>query len=237
MALLERGGYARQVVTSRHLAMPLPDSLTFTEGAGVLVTGLTAIACVEEAGRVNPGDRVLVQSAAGATGQAVVQLALHHGAEVFGTASSPAKLDVLRQLGVQHCINYVDEDFAEAVSSRAGEVDVIVDALAGDAVTRGMAVLADGGRFIEMGAGVALEVAGLDPQAMFLRNQTFSGVNISQVMRRPAHLERLMRRLSELLQTGALRPRVGHCLTFSQAADAHALLRSRRSIGKVVLAA
>jgi myxalamid-type polyketide synthase MxaE and MxaD len=237
MALLGQGGYARQVHTPGHLVMHLPSTMSFAEGASLMVTGLTAVACVEEAARLQKGESILVQSAAGATGMAVVQLALHHGATVFGTASNPKKLSRLRALGVQHTIPYTQVDFAEAVRSVTDGVDVIVDSLSGDAILKGLSILRTGGRFIELGAGSAVEVPAIDPAELFLRNQAFVGVNLSQMMSEPARLERLKLRLRELMDQGVLRPAIGHQLAFEQARQAHELLRSRQSIGKIVLIA
>ncbi|MFT5682656.1 MAG: acyl transferase domain-containing protein/NADPH:quinone reductase-like Zn-dependent oxidoreductase/acyl-CoA synthetase (AMP-forming) [Myxococcota bacterium] len=233
MAMPGRGGYADEVVLPARLAMPVPPGLGIEDAAGLMVTGLTAIACVEDAARVRAGESVLIQSAAGATGMACVQLALHHGATVYGTASTEAKRARLRSLGV-HPIDSA-EDFAAAIRRLTGTVDVIIDALAGDAISRGLSVLAPGGRFVEIGAGAAIQPGTLDPQAMFLNSQSFLGVNLSQLMKRPATLTALTDRLTAAVCEGALSPTIGHRIPFTQADDAHTLLRSRAAIGKIVL--
>ena len=165
---------------------------------------------------------------------ACAQLALHHGATVYGTASSAEKRAALRAMGVIP-IDYTAEDFAAVIRRTAGTVDVIIDALAGDAIGRGLSVLASGGRFVEIGAGAAVATHALDPQAMFLNNQSFLGVNLSQMMKKPATLAALKARLTQAVAQGALRPAIGHRVPFERADDAHELLRSRRSIGKIVL--
>lgn len=233
-ALVPGGGFARQVVAPRHLVLSLPEQLEFSAAAGLLVTGLTAIACVEDAGRVRRGDRVLVQAAAGATGLACAQLALHHGARVFGTASTAEKLEHLRAMGVEP-IPYLTEPFDDAVRARAGEVDVIIDSLSGDSIRRGLAVLARGGRFVEIGAGDALLAAAVDPRPLFLRGQTFAGVNLGAIMEDGRQLARLQARLLELVSAGALRPEVHHRVPFAKLPEALELLRSRARLGKVGL--
>jgi myxalamid-type polyketide synthase MxaE and MxaD len=235
MGMPGSGGYAEQVVLPARLAMPVPASMGIEEAASLMVTGLTAIACIEQAAQLRRGESVLIQSASGATGSACVRLALHHGAIVYGTASSPEKRAALKEMGVHHVIDYVGEDFEAVIRRTVGSVDVIIDALAGDAITRGISVLAKGGRFIEIGAGAAVQVPQLDPQAMFLNNQAFLGVNLSQMMKRPATLSVLKARLTAAVAEGAIKPVVGHRVPFSQADQAHTLLRERRSIGKIIL--
>ncbi|MCO4743734.1 MAG: SDR family NAD(P)-dependent oxidoreductase [Proteobacteria bacterium] len=231
-AFASRGGYARTVHTKAFLAVALPDSVTYEDAAATLITGLTALVCVEDAGRVAEGDAVLVHAASGATGSAVVQLALQHGATVFGTASTPEKRRHLAAMGVQFPLDYGQ---VEAVISEYGGVDAVIDSLSGDAVTQGVALLNEGGRFVEIGAGASIGIAALDPQALFLKNQSFHGANLSQIMRHPVRLERLKKRWLAALASGSLRPAVGHRLAFDRAPEAHTLLRERRSIGKIVL--
>jgi myxalamid-type polyketide synthase MxaE and MxaD len=237
MALLGEGGYARRVVTSAHLAMTLPERMSASEGASMLVTGLTAVAVIEEAARLRSGESILIQSAAGATGMALVQLALHHGGTVFGTASRPEKLSRLRSMGVQHVIPYTQRDFEEAILEQTDGVDIVVDSLSGDAIRKGLRILRTGGRFIELGAGASVEVPPIDPAALFLANQSFIGVNLSQMMSNPDRLARLQDRLRVLMESGALKPLIGHKFGFSEVPEAMDLLRSRRSIGKIVLTA
>ncbi|MGE0707481.1 MAG: SDR family NAD(P)-dependent oxidoreductase [Planctomycetota bacterium] len=237
MALVKQGGYAARVVAPRASVLRLPAGFDFAQGAAVVVTGLTAVACIEEAGRVVAGERVLVQAAAGATGLACVQLALHHGARVLGTASAPAKLERLGALGVEHAIDYRAEPFDDAVRRLTGGegVDVVVDSLSGDAIPRGLALLRPGGRFVEIGAAGVVEAPPVDPTRLFLADQTFATVNVGRLDQSPARLAARAARLEALLREGVIRPEVGHVLPFAEAEEAHRLLRERRNLGKVVL--
>ena len=117
----------------------------------------------------------MIQAAAGATGLACVQLALQRGAEVFGTASAPEKLRRLRALGVQHPINYRTSNDREVIDKITGGrgVDVIIDSLSGDAISRGLSILSPGGRFIEIGAAGVIQAPSIDPQALFAKNHSF----------------------------------------------------------------
>jgi len=237
MALVRAGGYAERVVTPAESVTPLPDGVSAEDAAAVLLVGLTAIACLEEHAHLRAGETVLVQAAAGATGTACVQLAKHLGARVIGTAGGPEKLAHLARLGVDHPVDYRTTDFADAVRAlTCGRgVDVIVDSLSGDAIGKGLGVLAPGGRFVEIGAAGVVPVPPVDPRVLFARDQAFIGCNVGRLDESPARLARLAARLLEHLASGALRPAIGGRYSLSDAADAHALLRARGNLGKLVL--
>ncbi|MGW2269553.1 SDR family NAD(P)-dependent oxidoreductase [Streptomyces yangpuensis] len=236
IALTPDGGYAARVTTASYTVAPLPAGVGPVDAVSVLISGLTAIACLEREARVHPGDRVLVQAAAGATGTACVQLALHHGATVFGTASTEAKLEHLRALGVQYPINYAEADFADAVRelSPGRGLDLVVDSLSGDAVGRGLELLRAGGRFVEIGAAGVLDLA-VDGRDLFMSSRSFCTVNVGALARDPDRLRPLMDRLVELVDAGVLRPSVGAVFAFEDAPQAIARLRSRANTGKFVV--
>ncbi|MFE0602926.1 SDR family NAD(P)-dependent oxidoreductase [Streptomyces sp. NPDC058892] len=236
IALTPQGGYAARVTTAAYTVAPLPPGVGAADAVAVLISGLTAIACLEREARVRPGDRVLVQAAAGATGTACVQLALHHGATVFGTASTEAKLDHLRALGVHHPINYAEADFADAVRELSPEqgLDLVVDSLSGDAVGRGLELLRAGGRFVEIGAAGVLDLA-VDGRDLFMSSRSFCTVNVGALARDPSRLRPLMDRLVELVDTAVLCPSVGGVFAFEDAAQAIEGLRNRANIGKFVI--
>ncbi|MER6313870.1 SDR family NAD(P)-dependent oxidoreductase [Streptomyces sp. NPDC001581] len=236
IALTPQGGYATRVTTAAYTVAPLPAGVSSTDAVAMLISGLTAIACLEREARVDPGDRVLVQAAAGATGTACVQLALHHGATVFGTASTEAKLDHLRALGVQHPINYAEADFADAVREITPDqgLDLIVDSLSGDAVGKGLALLRSGGRFIEIGAAGVLDLA-VNGRDLFMSSRSFCTVNVGALARDPSRLRPLMDRLVELIDTGVFRPAVGGVFALEDAPQAITRLRNRDNIGKFVI--
>ncbi|HEV2638276.1 MAG TPA: SDR family NAD(P)-dependent oxidoreductase [Actinocrinis sp.] len=151
---LASGTFAPIVVVDHRLVAPIPAGWSFTEAATVAVVFLTAYYGLVDLGRVGPGDRVLVHSAAGGVGMAAVQIARHLGAEVFGTAS-PGKWDALRALGLddEHIANSRTLDFeAEFRAATGGRgLDMVLDSLAREFVDASLRLLGPGGRFIEMG--------------------------------------------------------------------------------------
>src|SRR6201997_1628998 len=102
------GGYASEVVVPASDVVPLPDSLTFEQGAAIPVNYVTAWAALVRYGAVQPGERVLIHAAAGGVGIAATQIAKRAGAEVYGTAS-PSKHERIRELGVDHALDYTKD--------------------------------------------------------------------------------------------------------------------------------
>jgi myxalamid-type polyketide synthase MxaE and MxaD len=236
MALVPAGGYGERVITPAASAARVPPGIDLDDAAAALVSGLTAISALEHHARLRRGERLLVQAAAGATGSACVQLGVHAGAVVFGTAS-PHKHEALRRLGVTHAIDYRARDFADAVRELTGGegVDVIVDSLSGDAITRGLDILRPGGRFVEIGAAGVVAVPPVDPRRLFAADQSFIACNVARLDRDPERLRGLYARLVELLTEGVLRPLIHARLPRARADEAHELLRTRANVGKVLL--
>jgi len=114
MAGTRFGGYAERIVTRAENALPLPERLTFEEGAAIPVNYATAAAALVRYGNLQAGERVLVHAAAGGVGVAATQIAKARGAEVWGTAS-PGKHDAIRALGVDHPIDYTKPNWEKAL--------------------------------------------------------------------------------------------------------------------------
>ena len=111
----------------------LPDALSSNEGACIPVTFGTADDCLFEFGHLKEGETVLIQGGAGGVGIAAIQLAKHAGATVIATASSQAKLDFLKELGADHCINYVEQDLLEEIGRYTDNkgVNLVVEPVGG----------------------------------------------------------------------------------------------------------
>lgn len=245
------GGYAEWAVAKAAFAVPLPDGLAFAAGAAVPVNGATAYHCLFHTGILLPGDRVLVHAAAGGVGLAAVQMAKGAGAVVFGTAGSPEKVRVLREMGVDHPIDYTANDFvAEVREATGGEgVDVILDSVGGDMLERDLRILRPGGRLVFLGLAAAsgksrplvfrelLRAPHLQPIKLLEGSRGFVGVNILRILdHRPALGACLLRKVFDAVAAGTLKPVIAAELPLEKAGEAHALLQGRRTVGKVLLA-
>src|SRR3954451_20514701 len=143
------GGHAELITVPADQVLPLPERLSFEQGAAFPVNYGTAYAALIVMGSLRQGDRVLIHAAAGGVGIAATQIARNAGAEIFGTAS-PSKHDAIRAQGVTHPIDYRNQDFeAEAMRLSGGEgVDLIIDALGPTSFRKDYRLLRSGGRMV-----------------------------------------------------------------------------------------
>nr|WP_305119323.1 SDR family NAD(P)-dependent oxidoreductase [Tahibacter harae] len=231
------GGHASLVNCDAALVFHKPASLTFEQACALPSVALTMIDAFRRA-RLQPGERVLIQTATGGTGLIAVQLAKAQGAQIIATAGSAQKLDYLRGLGVTELINYREQDFeAEVLRMTQGQgVDVVINTLGGDALQKGMNCLAPGGRYIEI-AMTALKSARTVDLSVLSNNQTFHSVDLRKLgMRNPALLAEYRRELLQLADAGVIAPTISAVLPLERIREAYQLLQDRRTIGKVVVA-
>lgn len=239
VALTKFRGYADRVVVRRDQIFPLPEPLSFAEGAAIPVNYVTAWVALEEMARIRKGDRVLVEQGAGGVGIAALQIVRHAGAHFVGIVSSQEKVDFLRSLG------------GDAVLRKGpieGAFDVILDPTGASALERDFRLLAPAGRIILYGASEFvqgrrrkilstawkyLRRPRIDPYELTQRTRGIFGLNMLRYGREET------RRALEKILAGALegwiRPHVGATFPLEQAAEAHAYLQDRKNLGKVVL--
>lgn len=256
MAGTRFGGQAEVVVVPEANVLPLPDRLSFEQGAAFVVNYATAYAALHILGGMRAGDRVLIHAAAGGVGIAATQLARNAGAEVFGTASA-SKHDAIRAQGVQHPIDYRTTDFGAEVRRilDGGRLDLIIDALGPTSFRKDYRLLRPGGRLVMYGLSEALNEQGRDLRRVLTSlarlpfatlpwwnagrllnaNRSVAALNILTWWDREGDLDRITGPLLIDLGTGRLEPVVGEVFPFSRAGDAHRFLAERRNVGKVVL--
>jgi NADPH:quinone reductase-like Zn-dependent oxidoreductase len=250
------GGHAELVTVPADQALPLPDGVSFEQGAAFPVNYGTAYAALVIMGGLKEGERVLIHAAAGGVGIAAIQIARTRGAEIFGTAS-PSKHDACREQGVDHPIDYRNLDFAEEVMRITGGegVDVIIDAIGPSSFRKDYRILRQGGRLIMYGASeiqtgegrdllaVAKAIARMPLATMpwwksvgaMNENKSVGGLNMLSWWDREGSLDRAVEPLMAGLESGELRPVVSESFAFERAADAHRFIAERRNVGKVVL--
>jgi NADPH:quinone reductase-like Zn-dependent oxidoreductase len=249
VALTRFGGYAEAVAVPAAQVFPLPERMSFEEGAAVPVNYLTAVLMLRHFGNVRRGDRVLVHAAAGGVGMAAIQLCRIAGAEVIGTASA-SKHALLREAGVTHAIDYRTEDFEEAVRRVTGGrgVDIVLDATG--AFRKSYRCLAPLGRLVCFGMsgaatglapswlGAARRLATLPwfhPIKLMNDNKAVIGVNLGHLWDRIELLRGEMLALLADYEAGRIKPVVGKTFPLTEAAAAHRFIQERQNVGKVVL--
>jgi NADPH:quinone reductase-like Zn-dependent oxidoreductase len=252
------GGEAELVTVPANQLLPLPERLSFEQGAAFPVNYGTAYAALMMMGGLREGDRVLIHAAAGGVGIAAVQVARNAGAEIFGTAS-PQKHEAICAHGVDHPIDYRGKDFAAAVMDlTAGEgVDLIIDPLGPASFRKDYRLLRPGGRLVMFGLSeaskggtrsipVALKSLLAMPMAtmpwwkslaLMNENKGVFGLNMLSWWDREGNLDRVTEPLMADLEAERLEPLVAAAFPFERAGEAHEFIAQRRNVGKVVLLA
>ncbi len=211
----QEGGYAEAFAIRAELAAGKPSTLSHAEAAALALTGLTALAALEDAAKLRSGETVLIHGGAGGVGSFAVQYAKHVGARVIVTASA-VNHDYVRSLGADLAIDYTSQDFTEAAS----DCDVVFDTIGGAVHARSFAALKPGGRLIHIAAGPAGFTAPRDDVT----------VTRPHVGRDRAHLERIL----DLVAEGAVRPPEIARMPLAEAAAAQELSKTGHVRGKIV---
>jgi len=237
VAMTSDRAYAEYALADPDSIFPIPETMDFAEAAGFPVQGLTAHCSLFGWGGLEEGERVLIHAAAGGVGTAAVQLADRAGAEVFGTASTQEKLDLATDLGVDHPIQYTEEDFAERVDelTDGDGVHLVLDGVGGDVFDDSMSALKHFGRIVTFGVASG-EPALADTTRVFFGNKRVIGFHLGQAMRHDAsRVLEAVPDLTEGLTSGELSVVVGERFPLEEAAAAHEHIEDRASVGKVVL--
>lgn len=231
----QKGVYAEKILADASQLIPLPDDLTFEQGAAFPVQGITAQYVIHEFRKPKTGEFVLVHAAAGGVGGLLVQWAHHFGATVIGTVSNENKTRTAKELGAKHTILYTNQDFvAETQRITGGRgADLILDSVGRDTLQNNLEAVAVRGRIVVFGASSGIP----DPIPVFSliqRSISLCGASLAQLRTR----EELLRRAGDVLagiREGWLRLSVSQVMPLELAAEAHRMIESRNSQGKLLL--
>jgi NADPH2:quinone reductase len=203
---------------------PLSPALSGTEGA------------VERSAAPPRTPRVLIHAVAGGVGTAAVQIGRLLGVEMYGTSSSPEKLERVKALGLQHGINYKQHDYEEVVKNLThGEgVDAVFEMLGGEHTAKSTRCLRDFGRVIQYGTATGKSPK-LDLRAMYAKSASVQGLWLTYLSHNRAIMDPAWQQLSVWIAEGKLTPQIGQVFPLSQAAEAYKLLEEGKNYGKVVL--
>jgi NADPH:quinone reductase len=225
-----RGGYAGLAIAAAEDLHRLPDRLGLRDATALLADGRTAVGLHQAAG-ISPNETVIVTAAAGGVGSILVQLAKASGARVIALAGSRAKLDHAGDLGADSTINYRDRDWPSRVHAVAADgLDVVFDGVGADTTSALFPLVRRGGRYLSHGA-VGGRWGTIDETAAAERGVTLIGLSAIGA----TGVFDLTERAFELAARGIIRPTVGQTFSLDQAADAHAAIESRDTIGKTLL--
>ncbi|MCM2387225.1 quinone oxidoreductase family protein [Streptomyces albipurpureus] len=229
--------YAEYVVAPADWLFPVPDSIDAAQATSLPIPAQTAYHVIATAARLKPGESVLVTAAAGGIGHLLVQFAKALGAGlVIAAASSQDKLDFATSLGADVAVDYGQEGWDEKVKAvtEGRGVDVVLETVGGDILTRCVGLTAAFGRLVVYGSAGGV-VPSLDVGEIF-DNRTVMGFSMWGVMaHKPQAMADGAKALLELVASGEVRPVVHAALPLERAAEAHELMEARAQLGRVVL--
>lgn len=251
MAATYFGGYASYAVADQSKVLPLPENLSFEQGAGLLVNYMTAWVALHEMARIRQGDHVLIHGVAGGVGLAALQVAKNAGCVVYGTAGSQDKLDYAKSKGLDYGVNYRKTSFVSDIRLNVGRrpLDVVLDPIGGDNIAKDRKLLRPAGKVIVFGmaSGVQGEKANklfnlmtglkmlyINILSLFAQNHGIFGLNVLRLW--PFEI---MRKSGEAIlaefEAGRLEIVIDKTFSLEQCGEAHRYLQDRKNIGKVVM--
>ncbi len=226
------GTYAEKVLCLESQVQPLPQKISFAQGAAVWVPYATAYRAIFQLAEAKPPDTVLVHGASGGVGTAAVQLARAAGMTVIGTAGSDKGKELVRKEGAHHVLDHNAADLAEQVMAHTGNrgADVILEMLANKNLGKDLQLVAMGGRVIIVGSRGPVEV---NPRDAMMREARVIGLMLFAATER--ELAGLHAALFAGMESGTLRPVVGQEMPLSDASRAHEAVLASGAYGKIVL--
>jgi phthiocerol/phenolphthiocerol synthesis type-I polyketide synthase C len=233
-------GFASGAFAS-HLTLPetqlfhLGDGIPAEAGATIPVAFMTAWYGLIERARLQPGETVLIEGAAGGVGLAALQIARAHGARVVAAAGTEEKRALLRRFGADLVVDSRAPDVEDVVRAAVGGVDIVLNSVAGDAMRAALRLLRPFGRFVELGKRDFLENTRLGVRP-FLRNVTYIGADIDQLLAHdPALVRRMLGALMTLFEAGRLNPMPYLAMPGERVGDAFRLMQASGHIGKILV--
>ncbi len=235
-AMLVNGGYAERVAVPEAALVPIPDEVSFDQAAAILVQGLTAWALLRISARVEAGETVVVEAAAGGTGTLAVQLAKSIGARVIGLASSDEKRALVERLGADATVDSRADDLAAALldANQGEQVDVVLQMSGGEAFDQQLSVLAPFGRMVSFGIA-SREPNQVMTQRLMRTSRSVVGFWLFHLLQRPDLVTQGVGELLGAVASGELEVVIGGVYPMSDVARAQIELAERRTQGKLLL--
>ncbi len=226
------GAYAEKVVCEPHQIHPLPEHLSFAQGACVGVPYVTAFRALHFRACIQPGETLFIHGASGGVGIAALQLARAWGMTIIGTAGTREGLELIRAQGAHHVLNHREGGYLDTlkeITSGRGP-DVILEHLANVNLDNDLTAMAYGGRIIVVGNRGRIEI---DPRKTMGKDGAILGMALWNT--KAEDVERIYKALDAGLENGTLAPVVSTELPLSEAARAHELILQPGAKGKIVL--
>jgi NADPH2:quinone reductase len=259
MGYAQWAAFAEKTSAYSNMLWPVPDGWSDEQAAAFPVNYFTAYLAYWQAGMTQPegapslsrslrqgGDFdssktsrtpcVLIHAVAGGVGTAAVQIGQLLGVDMYGTSSSDTKLSRVKELGLQHAINYKRHEYEEIVKNLThGEgVDAVFEMLGGEHTAKSLRCLRDFGRVIQYGTATG-KPPQIDLRAMYAKSASVQGLWLTYLSQKPEIMEPAWRQLSAWISEGKLTPQIGEIFPLERAVEGYKLLQDGKNYGKVVL--
>lgn len=225
------GAYAEYALSNPDQTHPLPETLTFSQGAAIGTPYVTAYAALFARGKALPGETVLIHGASGGVGTAAVQMATAGGMNVIATAGTESARAMILELGVKTIVDHHNpEHFKRILEQSKHGVDLILEMLANKNLEEDVSILKDFGRIVVIGSRGQITFT---PRNLMVKNASITGLTLGKASsdeRTQAYAY-----INKGLQEGFLRPIIGKELRLQDAPLAHHLVRKSHAYGKIVL--
>lgn len=230
-----RGAYAERVAVAADGLIEIPEELEIETAVALFAQGRTAVGLIRET-HPAPDEHVLVEGAAGGVGSLLVQLTKEAGATVFAAARGDRKLRLARELGADATVDYAQPDWVEKLRDATDDagLDVVFDSVGGDTGRQAFGLLAGGGRFAMFGfaSGSPTEASSVE---ILRRGVTVIGFGGPRLLQRPEYARELEYEALREADAGRLMPIIGQKFALEKAAEAHAAIEDRATVGKTLL--
>jgi NADPH2:quinone reductase len=241
MGYIQWGAFAEKVAAYSHMLWPVPQQWTDEQAAAFPVNYFTAYLAywqvgMTEASLTGHTHRVLIHAVAGGVGTAAVQIGRILGIEMYGTSSSDEKLARVKELGLQHGINYKQHDYEEVVKdlTKGEGVDAVFEMLGGEHTAKSLRCLRDFGRVIQYGTATG-KPPQLDVRALYAKSASIQGLWLTYLSQKREIMEPAWKQLSAWIAQHKLTPVIGQVFPFGRAVEAYKLLQEGKNYGKVVI--
>lgn len=231
---ISHNSFSQYLAVDSLLTIPKPPSLSFTAAATIPVTFLTAYYTLVHLAQLQPGEKILIHSAAGGVGLAAIQIAQQIGAEIYATAS-PSKWALLQSMGVSNIMNSRNLDFAQKIISATNNegVDVVLNSLTGEFISQSMAVIKEQGRFIEIGK---LGIWSLEAVQQSKPTLNYFIVDLWQITQdNPQLIQQMLCQLIEEFAVNKLTPLPHTTFKSDRVTDAFRYMQQGKHQGKIII--
>jgi len=224
------GTYAEYALCHKDQVQPLPEKISFEQGAGLFVPYGTAYAALVLRGYARPGETVLVHGGSGGVGTATIQFAAARGCTVIATAGTERGLQLVREQGAHYAFSHNDPNYLKSIMDLTGGVHLVIEMLANVNLQRDIELLRPRGRIVVVGSRGTIEI---DPRSLMSKNGTVTGMTLLEIS--DEERSEIYAAIGAGLKAEILAPIVGRSFPLSEAAAAHSAILEPGSYGKIVL--